>query len=45
MLFIITSFFSLQADRSHLARQEETPEERLARLNDKVKIKSILYNL
>jgi hypothetical protein len=38
--------FFLQADRSNLARQEETPnEQRLARLNDKVSIISISYNL
>ena len=34
-----------KADRSEAARQEETSEQRLARLNDKVSIISILYNL
>jgi hypothetical protein len=36
---------SLKADRSNAARQEETPEQRLARLNIEVSIISILYNL
>ena len=44
MLFIIT-LFCLQADRSNLARQEETPEQTQARLFDKVSSISILYNL
>ena len=41
MLLNITS----KADRSNAARQEETPEQRLARLNNEVSSISILYKL
>ena len=34
---------SSKADRSNVARQEETPEQRQARLDTEVQIKSIIY--
>ena len=44
-MYMLLNKFS-KADRSEAARQEETPKQRQARLNDKVSSSiSILYNL
>ena len=44
-VMFISSNIIVKAVRNEKARRSEKPEQRLARLNDKVKIKSILYNL
>ena len=46
MLIIIFKILIFQADRSKAARQEETPEQKRERLEDKVsKQSSMLFNL